>query len=64
MVYRYVDKKVWENWKEGMQLIFSKRAFREAWKTIVEANVNYYDKKFRDFVNENLLNQKHDCKNK
>jgi len=48
-----IDKKVWENWEEGMKFIFSKQAFRDAWNMI--AFDSFYYKDFVSFVNTSLL---------
>ena len=50
---KLINKKVWENWKEGMKSVFSKQAFREAWNMIA-LDSSYY-KDFVHFVNSTLL---------
>jgi hypothetical protein len=50
-----IDDNVWNNWVEGMTSAFKKKVFREAWYFIIKADVNYYDKEFRNFVTEKLI---------
>jgi len=48
-----IDNDVWEDWKQGMQLLLSKPAFANSWEKILEANPqNYYEEPFVEFVNQ------------
>lgn len=48
-----IDTKVWEEWKEGIEFTFSKKAFRDAWKK-VNLDSNFY-REFVKWVNEEVL---------
>lgn len=47
-----VEKRVWENWKEGIEFAFSRPAFREAWY-LIQFDSKYYPE-FTKFVKELL----------
>ena len=48
-----LDDATWNEWKSGMQLAFSKSAFRQAWK-ILRLDTVYYGE-FTKFVNDTIL---------
>lgn len=51
---RYIDKEVWEEWKDGMKVAFNNKAFKTAWKKVTEHSIFY--KEFKNFVNNELIN--------
>ena len=50
---KYIDDKVWKEWKSGIEYAMSKTAFQEAWKDYIKINTIYYDN-FTKFIN-NIL---------
>lgn len=50
---KFLDKDVWREWKEGMEVAFNKPAFNQAWKIVTEKSIFYKD--FQNFVNNDLL---------
>ncbi len=51
-----IDKKVWDDWKEGICFAFSKRAFKEAWDKFY-ADSDFY-KDFKKYVDSELIKNK------
>jgi hypothetical protein len=49
----YIEDRVWENWKQGIEFAFSKRAFIDAWK-IIKLDTIYYPE-FSEWVNEVVI---------
>lgn len=47
---RGIDKKIWENWKKGIENALSKPAFQQAWVIIKEDTVHSDD--FREWVDK------------
>ena len=37
----YIEDRIWNNWKEGIEYAFSKKAYRDAWD-IIELDTYYY----------------------
>ena len=37
----YLDSRIWNNWKEGIEFACSKKAFKDAWK-IIKLDTKYY----------------------
>ena len=48
-----IDEKVWEEWEEGIEYTFSKRAFQDSWH-IVNLDGKFY-KKFVKWINKEVL---------
>jgi|TARA_R100000789_G_C2943013_1_gene132660 hypothetical protein len=48
----YLDKKIWENWEEGIKYAMSKTAFIKAWE-IIKLDTIYYSE-FTKWMNEIL----------
>jgi len=48
-----ISKKVWNEWKEGIEYTFSKKAFKDAW-VIVHLDSRFYGK-FVKWINEDVL---------
>lgn len=48
-----IDKKVWKEWKSGIEFTFSKKAFKDAWK-IVNLDSKFYGQ-FVKWINEEVL---------
>lgn len=53
-----IDKKVWNDWREGICFAFSKRAFKEAWDKFY-ADSDFY-KDFKKYVDSELITNKKD----
>lgn len=45
----YLDSRIWNNWKAGIEYACSKRAFKDAWK-IIKLDTKYYPK-FSEWIN-------------
>lgn len=52
----YIDDKVWEEWKSGIEYAMSKTAFQKAWNDYIKVSTIYY-KDFTDFINSILQKQ-------
>jgi len=52
----YIDERIWNNWKEGIEFTFSKSSFKEAW-SIIQLDSLYYPK-FTSWIEEILSKQK------
>lgn len=46
----YIEDRIWENWKGGIEFAFSKKAFRSAWE-IIKLDTIYYPE-FSKWINE------------
>lgn len=46
----YIDNRIWNNWKEGIEFTFSKTAFRSAWN-LINLDTIYYPE-FNKWLNE------------
>lgn len=53
---KYIHKKVWKEWKEGIKYAMSKTAFKDAWEILQKDTVYYID--FKDFIDKDVLNKK------
>jgi hypothetical protein len=49
----YIENRIWENWKEGIEFAFSKKAFIDAWK-IISLDTIYYPE-FSKWINEVII---------
>lgn len=49
----YISKKVWVNWKGGIEFAFSKKAFKDAWQIIKLDTIYYPD--FADWINREVI---------
>lgn len=49
--HRYVNKKIWKNWKEGIRAAMSRKAFKDAWKIVKEKSY-YNNNSFIEMMNE------------
>lgn len=47
---KYIDERIWNNWKGGIEYAFSKKSFKDAWK-IISLDTIYYPE-FSKWVNE------------
>jgi len=52
----YIHKRIWDNWKEGIEFAFSKKAFIDAWD-IIKLDTIYYPE-FSKWVNEVINTEK------
>jgi len=39
----YIEQRIWENWKMGIEFAFSKKAFKDGWKLICLDTIYYPD---------------------
>ena len=46
----YIDNRIWNNWKEGIEFAFSKPAYRSAWN-LINLDTIYYSE-FNKWLNE------------
>ena len=51
-----IDKKVWEEWKSGIEYAMSKTAFKKGWKDYIKVSTIYYAD-FTKFINDILEEQ-------
>ena len=53
--YKKIDKNLWLDWKEGIEVALSKKAFKDAWTIIHKDTVfsDEFDKFILNIVNKN-----------
>ena len=51
-IYRKIDKKLWTDWKEGIESAVSKKSFQDAWKIIQNDTLFSETGDFNRFIND------------